>query len=96
MRTAKPAARVAEPVALTDAEHGPEDGVMFESEVVIREKGRIPFGDNGLTLGQVLDQQLAMHAKHDGEPRIISFSFDAKSWAKAKEAYKDWEDRSSY
>lgn len=86
----KKAAPVAEQSDQSEGYTGP--GFTLESEVVIREKSRVPFtidGEN--TIGQLLDQEVAQHAKHGGEMRSWSISFTEADWAVVKEGYKNWE-----
>jgi hypothetical protein len=67
-------------------------GFTLETEVVYREKVKIPFTETGTgTIGDMIDRQIADLAKHDGEMRHFGITFDEASWNDAKEAYKNYE-----
>ena len=92
MRTADKSAKVAQPVASRNdnqEEFNSASGFVLETEVVYRERVKIPFSESGKqTIGQMIDAQLYDLAKNDGEMRHFGITFDDASWNDAKEAYK--------
>lgn len=75
------------------------NGFFMETEVVIREKGYIPFSNDGTgqTIGELIDGQLSSLARNEGEMRDLRISFNDASWQKAKafyrEAYDEFDNR---
>lgn len=64
-------------------------GVRFQSSMLIIEDDIISFSDKGegIGLGEILDRQLTMLAKHGGRPNSFKFEFDEAAWEKAKPFY---------
>lgn len=85
---------VARPVRIGEGEQEFTEakGFVLETEVVYREKVKVPFDEGEQrTIGDMIDMQIADLAKNDGEMRRFSISFDDASWNDAKEAYKGYE-----
>jgi hypothetical protein len=71
-------------------------GVKIKSKFLVVEEGTIPFGESGMSIGEMLDRQLKQLAMHDGQMMEHSISFDPESWEAAKAFYKDWEPQPYY